>query len=98
MEKLKKFGDTEIEKRKFHQHEEPTSIKNIDINKIGISNKASFVKKGFKYFVGYKDAKKNRPLCVFLPKMPAYRKGFDENKCMSYFVKGDNLLEKYNEI
>ena len=58
MEKLKKFGDTEIEKRKFHQHKEPTSIKNIDINKIGISNKASFGKKGFKYFVGYKDAKK----------------------------------------
>ena len=27
MEKLKKFGDTEIEKRKFHQHKEPTSIK-----------------------------------------------------------------------
>ena len=30
--------------------------------------------------------------------MPAYRKGFDENKFMSYFIKGDNLLEKYNEI
>ena len=30
---------------------------------------------GFKYFIGYKDAKKVRPLCAFLPKMSAYRKG-----------------------
>ena len=28
----------------------------------------SFGKKGFKYFIGYKDAK-IRPLCIFLPKM-----------------------------
>ena len=28
-----KFGDIEIEKRKFHQHKRPISINNIDINK-----------------------------------------------------------------
>ena len=33
MEKIIKFGDVEIEKEKFHQHEEPISIKNIDIFK-----------------------------------------------------------------
>ena len=38
------------------------------------------VKKGFKYFIGYKDAKKSKPSCVFLPKMTAYRKDFDEAK------------------
>ena len=27
-----KFGDTEIEKQKFHQNKRPMSIKNIDIN------------------------------------------------------------------
>ena len=27
----------------------------------------------FKYFAGYKDGKKVRPLCVMLPKMSAYR-------------------------
>ena len=48
MEKNKiKFGDIEIEKEKFYQHERPTSIKNIDNNKIVVSNKASFSKKGF---------------------------------------------------
>ena len=49
------------------------SIKSIDINKIVVSNKVSFGKKGFKYFIGYKGAK-IRPLCIFLPKMRAYRK------------------------
>ena len=52
------FGSIETEKQKSHQYKRPISIKNIDINKIAVSNKASFGKKGFKYFTGYKDAKK----------------------------------------
>ena len=92
-----KFGDIEIKKQKFHQHKKPISIKNIDINKIVVSNKVSFGKKGFKYFIGYKDAK-IRPLCIFLPKMSAYRRDFDETKYMSFLIKDDELLEKYNEI
>ena len=58
MEKTIKFGDIEIQKQKYHQHKELISIKNIDINKIVVSNKVSFGKKGFKCFIGYKDAKK----------------------------------------
>ena len=92
-----KFGDIEIEKQKFHQHKRPISIKNIDINKIVVSNKVSFGKKGFKYLIGYRDAK-IRPLCIFLPKMSAYRRDFDETKYMSFLIKDDELLEKYNEI
>ena len=41
---------------------------------------------------------KNRPLCIFLPKMNAHRKYFDEIKYMSFLIKDDKLLEKYNEI
>ena len=59
MEKIIKFGDIEIQKQKYHQHKELISIKNIDFNKIVVSNKVSFGKKGFKCFIGYKDAKKN---------------------------------------
>ena len=58
MEKVIKFGDTEIQKQKFHQYKELISIKNIDIKKIVVSNKVSFGKKGFKYFIGYKNTKK----------------------------------------
>ena len=58
MEKVITFGDIEIHKQTFHQHKEPTSLKNEDIDKIVVSKKVSFGKKGFKYFIGYKDVKK----------------------------------------
>ena len=54
--KIIKFGYTEIEKQKFLQHKSLISINNVHINKIVVSNKVSFRKKGFKYFVAYKDA------------------------------------------
>ena len=73
-------------------------MKNIDINKTVVSNKIFFGKKGLRYFVGYKDSKKIRPLCIFLPKMTAYRQDFDQAKFMSFLIKDDELLEKYNEI
>ena len=71
------------------------AICNIYINKIVIFNKISFGKKGFKNFIGYKDGKKVRPLCILLPKMSAYRKDFDETKYISFLIKDVELLEKY---
>ena len=68
MEKTKKFGDTEIQKQKFDQRKAPISIKNIDINKIVVSNKVSFGEKAFKYFIGYKDGKKLNPYVYFSQK------------------------------
>ena len=63
-----KFGDVDIEKQKFHQHKKSISIKNIYINKIVVSNKVSFGKKNFKYFIGSSKVK-SRPLCVFLKRL-----------------------------
>ena len=78
MENIIKFGDIEIEKQNLTNTKEPTT--NIDINKIIVSSKLSFDKNGFKLFIGYKDAKKFRALCVVPPKMTACRKDFDEIK------------------
>ena len=61
-----------------------------------MSNKASFGKKGFKYFISCKCAK-IRPLFIFLPNVNAYRRDSDETKYI-FFIKDDELLEKYNEI
>ena len=61
---------------------------------MAVSNKVSFGKKGFKYFIGYKDAKKIRPLCIFFLKMGACRKDFDETKYVSFLITNDDLLEK----
>ena len=51
MENIIKFGKTEIQEQKFHQHKEPISIKNKDINKIVVSNKIFCSKKRYKYFI-----------------------------------------------
>ena len=64
-----KFGDIEIEKQTFHQYKGPISMKTIDIDAKVVSNNVSFGKKGFKYFIGYKDAKKIECIKIFLPKM-----------------------------
>ena len=44
-----------IKKQKFHQNKRPILIKNVDFNKIVVSEKLSFGKKGFKYSIGYKE-------------------------------------------
>ena len=59
-----------------------------------VSNKVSFGKDSFKYFVDYKDGKKVRPLCVMLPKMSAYRRDFDKTKYMSFLKKIMNCWKR----
>ena len=77
------FDGTEIEKYKLHKRKSPILIDNIGVNKIVVYNKISLGKDDLKYFIGYKDARKIRPLCIFLPKMSAYRRNFDKTKCIS---------------
>ena len=74
------FGGIEIEKQQFHQHKRPISV---------VSNEFPFGKKCFRYFTGYKNAKKFKHLCIFLPKTSAYRRSL---------IKDPALLEKFNEI
>ena len=42
--------------------------------------------------------KKIRHLYIFQPKTTAYRNDFDETKYLSFLIKDDALLEKYNEL
>ena len=92
------FGNIEIEKYKFHQHKSLILIHDINIDRIVVSNKVPFGKKGFKYFIGYEDdSEKLMPLCIMRQKMRAYI-GFVETKYMSFLLKDNKFLEKYNEI
>ena len=56
-------------------------LNNIDINKIKVSNKFSFNKQDFKYFIGYKDNKEIRPFCIFFPEMSLCKRYFDKTNC-----------------
>ena len=78
------FGNTEIEKHKFHQHKSPVSIYDVNVDRTEVPNRFPFGKKDFKHFIGYEDGKKIRPLWTMLPKMSVYRRDFDENK-YTYF-------------
>ena len=63
-EEIITFGNTDIEKHKRHQHKRPISIGDVDINKIVVSSKFPFGKKGFKFFSGYENIMKKLCLCV----------------------------------
>ena len=89
---------TVIEEYEFHQYKSPISINDIDINKIVVSNKFPFGKQDFKYFTSFKHDKKIGTLCIFFPNMSAYRIDFDETEYMSFLMKDEVFLEKYNEI
>ena len=72
-QKIIKFDDTEIEEHKFHQHKKDIWINDIDINKTVIPNMFPFGKQDFKHSTGYKDNKKIRSLCIFIPEMCVYK-------------------------
>ena len=55
MDKKLKYDDSEVEEYECPQYKNPTLIDNIDINKIVGSNKFTFGKQDFKYFLGYED-------------------------------------------
>ena len=56
------------------------------------------MKKDFKYFIGYKDSEKIRPLCIFCPQMIVYKRNFVENKHIYFFIKEEKVCVKYMEI
>ena len=75
-----KFDDTEIEEYKFHHHESLTSINDIDINKIVVSNKLLFGKQDFKCFIIYKHARKLELSAYSV--MSIQKRDFDKTKYM----------------
>lgn len=52
-----------------------------------IFNKDSFGKKRFKYFIGYKDYEKVKPLGILPSKISGYTKTFDETKYKPFIIK-----------
>ena len=47
------LGNIEIEKDKFYHHKSPVPLRDIDIEKVLVSNKISSCVKNYKYFIGY---------------------------------------------
>ena len=98
-EKTLKFENIRINKKEFHKSEQPEDLASVNVDQIVISGKFKHSDEGFKYFIGYKNDETVKPLCIILPQMNGYIKYF-ENGCknMSFFIKDDDVLYKYNEI
>ena len=71
----------------------------VNIDQIVISDKFKHSDDGFKYFISYKEGEIVKLLCIILPQMSRYIKYFENSgKNMSFVIKDDGVLDKYNEI
>ena len=90
-----------MKKKKHHNHHKTQNLsKDIDIEKVLVSNKIFFRENNYKFFIGYlHNDKKVKPLYIMIPKTSAYVKSYDrQTKCMYFLVEDDKLLEKYKTI
>ena len=98
-EKILKFENIRVSKKEFHKSKQPDDLVSVNVDKIVISGKFKHNDEGFKYFIGYKKGETVKPLCIILPQMNGYIKYFENgSKNMSFFIKDDDVLYKYNEI
>ena len=56
------------------------------------------VKIFFKYFIGYRDNKEIRPLCIFFSEMSMYKRYSDKTKCMYFMIKYEKKIHRYMKI
>ena len=47
------FGDIKIEKNEFYRLKSPIFLRDVDIEKVLVSNKIFFSEKDYRYFIGY---------------------------------------------
>ena len=78
----------------------PIFLKDVDIEKLLLSNKIYFGEKNYKYFIGYLyNDHKVKTLHIMIPKTSAYVKSYDgQIKWMYFLMADDDFLEKYNTI
>ena len=71
----------------------------VNLDQIVLSDKFKHSDEGFKYFIGYQEGEIVKPLCIILPQMSGYIKYFENGgKNMSFFIKDDEVWEKYEQI
>ena len=96
-----KFGDIKIEKNKFYHYRNPVPLRDVDdIENVLVSNKISFGKENYEYFIGYLyNNNRIKPLHVMLLKTSTYVKSYDgQTKCMCFLIENDESLEKCNTV
>ena len=97
--KTLKFNNIRLNKKEFHKSKEPIDLMSVNVDQIVVSDKFKHNNEGFKYFIGYQEGEIVKPLCIILPQMSGYIKYFENGgKNMSFFIKDDEVWEKYEQI
>ena len=98
-EKTLKFDNIRVNKKEFHKSKQPINLDLVNVDQIVVSDKFKHSDDGFKYFIGYKEGEIVKPLCIILLQISGYIKYFENGgKNMSFMVKNDDVLDKYEEI
>ena len=88
-----------VNKEELYESKQPINLNLVNVDQIVISDKFKHSDDGFKYFIGYKEGEIVKPLCINFPQMSGYIKYFENTgKNMSFMIKNDDVLDKYNEI
>ena len=64
-----KFGDKELDKKKFYSSKEAILLDSVDLSQIVVSIRWKLNDETYKYFCGYLNNDVIKPLCVILPQM-----------------------------
>ena len=99
IEKTLKFNNIRVNKKEFHKSKQAIDLDSVNVDQIVLSDKFKHSDESFKYFIGYQEGEIVKPLCIILPQMNGYIKYFENGgKNMSFLIKDDEVLNKYNEI
>ena len=82
-----------MKKNKFYRHKIPVPLRDVDIEKVLVSNKIPFGEKNYKYFIGYLyNDDKVKPLNKIIPKTSAYVKSYDrQTKSIHFLIEDDGF-------
>ena len=98
-EKTLKCGNIRVNKKEFHKSKQPVDLDLTNVDQVVVSDKFKDRDGGFKFFIGCKEGEIVKLLCIILPQMTGYTKYFENGgKTMSFVIKDDKRLNKYNEI
>ena len=96
-EKIVKFDNIRVNKKEFHKSKQPIDLDLVNVDQIVVPGKFKHSDDSFKYFIGYKEDKTVKPLCIILPQMTGYIKYFyNGGKNMSLVIKDDKCPNKYD--
>ena len=97
-EKTLKFNNIKVNNKEFHKSKQSIDLDSITTDKIVVSDKFRHNEESYKYFIGYKEDKIVKSLCIILTQMNGCIKYFDNGgKDMSFLIKNHEVWEKYED-